>query len=253
MSCDGDDFNLEECKVNVNEFVLPGDFPKDDDGNLLENTIQPLSDAPEQILKNVGHMQLRITHDKQDVINTFDIEANKFLPGANYQILVQSPDQKGPLDKDGKPTNILRTSIFHKITDENSVHIFWLLPQFVMITAAEILFSITTLQFSFTQAPESMKAVMMAIRMLTNAVGNIIDVVVISALDGVFDHQWQFFFLFAGLMFLDMMIFAWMATGYTYVDYTTKERKDDEDEDDKKSITYDKKEEAEKSRDDDGE
>ena len=99
--------------------------------NLLENTIQPLSDAPEQILKNVGHMQLRITHDKQDVINTFDIEANKFLPGANYQILVQSPDQKGPLDKDGKPTNILRTSIFHKITDENSVHIFWLLPQFV--------------------------------------------------------------------------------------------------------------------------
>ena len=78
-----------------------------------------------------------------------------------------------------------------------------------MITAAEILFSITTLQFSFTQAPESMKAVMMAIRMLTNAVGNIIDVVVISALDGVFDHQWQFFFLFAGLMFLDMMIFAW--------------------------------------------
>ena len=98
--------------------------------NLLENTIQPLSDAPEQILKNVGHMQLRITHDKQDVINTFDIEANKFLPGANYQILVQSPDQKGPLE-DGKPTNILRTSIFHKITDENSVHIFWLLPQFV--------------------------------------------------------------------------------------------------------------------------
>ena len=44
-----------------------------------------------------------------------------------------------------------------------------------MITAAEILFSITTLQFSFTQAPESMKAVMMAIRMLTNAVGNIIE------------------------------------------------------------------------------
>ena len=99
--------------------------------NLLENTINPLSDAPEQILKNVGHMQLRITHDKQDVINTFDIEANKFLPGANYQILVQSPDQKGPLGEDGKPTNILRTSIFHKITDENSVHIFWLLPQFV--------------------------------------------------------------------------------------------------------------------------
>ena len=41
-----------------------------------------------------------------------------------------------------------------------------------------------------------------------------------------------------------------MATGYTYVDYTTKERNEDEGEDDKKSITYDKKEEAEKSNDD---
>merc|ERR1712008_216872 len=98
----------------------------------------------------------------------------------------------------------------------------------------------------------------MAIRMLTNAVGNIIDVVVISALDGVFDHQWQFFFLFAGLMFLDMMLFAWMATGFPYVDYTTKVRKEDEDEDDdENSEKYDKKEEAEKSNpafeNDDGE
>ncbi len=39
------------------------------------------------------------------------------------------------------------------------------------------------------QAPESMKAVMIAIRYLTNAVGNIIDVVVISALKGVFSSQ----------------------------------------------------------------
>ena len=99
--------------------------------NLLENTITPLSDAPEQILKNVGHMQLKIFNDTVEVVNSFDIESYKFLPGANYQILVQSPDQKGLLDEDGKPTNILRTSIFHKITDENSVHIFWLLPQFV--------------------------------------------------------------------------------------------------------------------------
>ena len=89
-----------------------------------------MSDAPEQILKNVGHMQLRIKHDDIEVPNSFDIESYKFLPGANYQILVQSPDLKG-LDENGKPTSILRTHIFHKITDENSVHIFWLLPQFV--------------------------------------------------------------------------------------------------------------------------
>ena len=78
-----------------------------------------------------------------------------------------------------------------------------------------------------------MKAVMMAIRMLTNAFGNVLDVVVIALLKDVFDSQVQFFFLFAGLMFLDMALMAWMATRYTYKDYTTLVR-DDPDQDNKK-------------------
>ena len=73
-----------------------------------------------------------------------------------------------------------------------------------------------------------MKAVMMAIRMLTNAFGNVIDVVVIALLKDVFDSQVQFFFLFAGLMFLDMVLLGWMATKYTYKDYTTMVRDDQE-------------------------
>ena len=78
-----------------------------------------------------------------------------------------------------------------------------------------------------------MKAVMMAIRMLTNAFGNVIDVVVIALLKDVFDSQVQFFFLFAGLMLLDMLLLGWMATRYTYKDYTTLVR-DDPDEKPKK-------------------
>ena len=74
-----------------------------------------------------------------------------------------------------------------------------------------------------------MKAVMMAIRMLTNAFGNVIDVVVIALLKDVFDSQVQFFFLFAGLMFLDMVLLGWMATKYTYKDYTTLVRDDDQE------------------------
>merc|ERR1711953_1267283 len=82
---------------------------------------------------------------------------------------------------------------------------------------------ITTMQFSFTQAPESMKAVMLAMRYLTNAFGNIIDVAVIALLEGKLGSQAYEFFLFAGVMILDMILLAWMATGYTYVDYTTGE------------------------------
>ena len=89
------------------------------------------------------------------------------------------------------------------------------------------------LDFFSEKAPESMKAVMMAIRMLTNAFGNVLDVVVIALLKDVFDSQVQFFFLFAGLMFLDMALMAWMATRYTYKDYTTLVR-DDPDQENKK-------------------
>ena len=58
-----------------------------------------------------------------------------------------------------------------------------------------------------------MKAVMMAVRLITNAIGNVIDVVIIAALKDVFDSQVYFFFLFAGIMFLDMVLLGWMATG----------------------------------------
>ena len=70
----------------------------------------------------------------------------ELLQGANYQILLQFSEDK--LD----PNVALASNlIVHKITSENELHIFLLLPQFVIMTAGEIMFSITSLQFSFTQ------------------------------------------------------------------------------------------------------
>lgn len=37
--------------------------------------------------------------------------------------------------------------------------------------------------------------------------------------------QEELAFLFAGLMFVDMLLLAWMASRYKYVDYTTAEKK----------------------------
>ena len=65
--------------------------------------------------------------------------------GANYQILIQYDEF------DTENTNPVKHVLVHKITDENELHIFLLLPQFVIMTAGEIMFSITSLQFSFTQ------------------------------------------------------------------------------------------------------
>lgn len=94
------------------------------------------------------------------------------------------------------------------------MHILWQLPQYVIITAGEIMFSVTGLEFSFTQAPESMKSVLQACWLLAVAFGNII--VVIVAKVNFFKSQASEFFLFFGLMVLDVCLFIYLATRYRY-------------------------------------
>lgn len=108
------------------------------------------------------------------------------------------------------------------LTSENTVHMMWLLPQYIVITVGEIIFSITGLEFSYSQAPESMKSVLQAAWLLTVAFGNLIVIVIAKA--KFFDDQASEFFMFAGLMFLDMLFFAFIAYFYKYVDVAALER-----------------------------
>nr|XP_022904377.1 peptide transporter family 1-like [Onthophagus taurus] len=113
-----------------------------------------------------------------------------------------------------------------EITEPNKVHMLWQLPQYIIITMGEIMYSITGLEFAYNQAPKSMKSVVQAGWLLTTAFGNLI-VVIIEALQS-FDDESSAFFLYASLMIVDMALFAFMAYRYTYV------VRDDEDEDDGK-------------------
>lgn len=74
-----------------------------------------------------------------------------------------------------------------QITEPNSVHMLWQIPQYIVITAGEIMFSITGLEFSYSQAPVSMKSVLTAAFLLTTAFGNLIIVIIESA--KIFDKQ----------------------------------------------------------------
>lgn len=84
------------------------------------------------------------------------------------------------------------------------------------MTAAEVMFSVTGLAFSYKQAPHSMKSVVQALWLITVAVGNVI-VVGISEIR-LFDEQSNEFFLFSALMFGDMLIFMLLAYRYKYKD-----------------------------------
>ncbi|KAI5107049.1 solute carrier family 15 member 2 [Silurus meridionalis] len=105
----------------------------------------------------------------------------------------------------------------HKIEDvnANNINIAWQIPQYVLITAGEVMFSITGLEFSYSQAPASMKSVLQAGWLLTVAFGNVI---VLIVAEGAGLEQWIEFLLFAALLVAVSIIFSIMAHFYTYVD-----------------------------------
>lgn len=82
------------------------------------------------------------------------------------------------------------------VTSPNSVHILWLLPQYIALTTAEVVFDVTAFQFAFTQAPSTMKSLLQAGFMLTIAGGNLIVVIVTNA--GMFKRQVRDFSLLNG-------------------------------------------------------
>lgn len=58
-------------------------------------------------------------------------------------------------------------------TDSYRVDLWWQIPQIVIITVAEILVSVTGLEFAFAKAPASMKSVVMAAFLLTGCIGDL--------------------------------------------------------------------------------
>uniref|UniRef100_A0A8C3A0X8 Solute carrier family 15 member 1b n=1 Tax=Cyclopterus lumpus TaxID=8103 RepID=A0A8C3A0X8_CYCLU len=92
----------------------------------------------------------------------------------------------------------------------NTIHMAWQIPQYFLMTLGEVVFSVTGLEFAYSQAPSNMKSVLQAGWLLTVAVGNIIVLIIAEA--------WAEYILFASLLVVVCFIFAFMAHFYTYID-----------------------------------
>ncbi|XP_054276749.1 peptide transporter family 1-like [Macrosteles quadrilineatus] len=103
-----------------------------------------------------------------------------------------------------------------EVTPPNSVHMLWQLPQYITITVAEIMFSVTGNEFAYTQAPDSMKSVISASWAMTDAVGNFIVVIIAHA--QLFDSHATEFFLYSIIMVLAMVLFMLISCQYQYYD-----------------------------------
>lgn len=88
------------------------------------------------------------------------------------------------------------------------------------------MFSVTGLEFSFTQAPASMKSVLQALWLLTVTFGNVL--VVVIAKIKISNSQAVEFFFYATLMAIDVCIFIYLAIKYKYRNETDMNQVDDE-------------------------
>uniref|UniRef100_A0A3Q2U6B7 Solute carrier family 15 member 1 n=1 Tax=Fundulus heteroclitus TaxID=8078 RepID=A0A3Q2U6B7_FUNHE len=129
----------------------------------------------------------------------------------------------------------------------NSIHMAWQIPQYFLMTSGEVVFSVTGLEFSYSQAPSNMKSVLQAGWLLTVAVGNIIVLIVAEA--ATLPDQWAEYILFSSLLVLVCIIFAIMAYFYTYTDPAKIEAlfaNPEPDDKEKKNLEMTKKDMAEK-------
>merc|ERR1719450_302071 len=92
------------------------------------------------------------------------------------------------------------TVTVYEVVTPNTVHILWLLPQYIVVTVGDVLFTVTSMEFAYSQAPETMKSIIQALWLMTSAVGNLITMIIVNIFSEVGLDQYLEFFTFAGLM-----------------------------------------------------
>jgi POT family proton-dependent oligopeptide transporter len=96
--------------------------------------------------------------------------------------------------------------------------VWWQIAAYAVITAAEVLVSITALEFFYTQAPRRMKSLIMALKMLAISLGNGFTAIVNFAIrgsDGVARLDGPAYYLFfAAVMFASATLFVAFARVY---------------------------------------
>lgn len=106
--------------------------------------------------------------------------------------------------------------------------IIWQLPAYLLLTMAEILVSVTCLEFSYTQAPNSMKALIMSLYMATVAVGNLftsgVNFILAKLTTSHLFSGAAYFWFFTVLMLLTTLGFMWHNRHFKETMYLHAER-----------------------------
>jgi len=104
----------------------------------------------------------------------------------------------------------------------------WQLLAYLLLTAAEVMVSITCLEFSYTQAPQSMKSFVMALFFMSVAIGNLftsaINFFIINSDGSHLLSGADYFWFFTGLMFVTAVLFVFVSHRYQEKTYLHEEQ-----------------------------
>ncbi len=107
-------------------------------------------------------------------------------------------------------------------------HIVWQLLAYLLLTAAEVMVSITCLEFSYTQAPKNMKSFVMALFFMSVALGNLFTSAVnFFMLNEDGSHKLagaDYFWFFTGLMLVTAVLFVFVSYRFQEKTYLHKEQ-----------------------------
>eukprot|EP00253_Pinus_taeda_P013599 PITA_13599 len=121
---------------------------------------------------------------------------------------------------DSKPENKDHMGLFNLAypnEKEEQISILWQVPQYVLLTAAEVIFSVTGLEFSYSQAPVSMKSVVQAIWHLTSAEGDLITILVVGIIGNQLSTANRSF-LFAAGGIVGLVFMIWLGACFKDAD-----------------------------------
>ena len=99
----------------------------------------------------------------------------------------------------------------------------WQIFAYAILTASEVLVSITCLEFSYTQAPKTMKSLIMGCFMLSIAFGNTFTMIVNNFITNINDGA-SFFYFFAIVMLITALLFLLVVKFYKHKTYLQEEK-----------------------------
>lgn len=149
-----------------------------------------------------------------------------FIPLFNYVVypLVGRVVEPTPLRRIGAGffiavfAYLLNAQIEVWIAAGETPNIAWQLLAYAILTAAEILVSITALEFSYTQAPQALKSLVMALNLMSVSVGNLftagVNFFIQDEANQVTLVGADYFLFFAGAMLATAVLFIPVALSY---------------------------------------